>query len=475
MLSLLLHALIIVVFGSPAGGGGPMGWRNPLTVTLRARVPEAESVFRTSPGGERGHAGPAFPRAPERAPRTADRASAAAPASPPSGRPVSPALPAAETSLAPPAPAPAEDVLPRIDLGAPVEVDKAVVPQVKIVPLEERPEAAPLPAPAARKPKKPATPGAPAAVPPDLPVGSLPPQDLPASRSVETAPAQRVETPKATVLQGDAPPRPEAVAPSIEPTVVAAPEVAPPAVVAPTPVEPRPQPILSPLPEPEVIPLPEPAPTLRETPQVKTEREAPAPVVPPPSVTVPAPPVTVPAPPAAAPEPPVRIATPPLPEAPPIPASPSTEPAIPASASPRESAPSASAPAAAPGQSQDAARPREVPAASGPARLNFGAQPTVDDDLRQLVEPPSATLAAPGARPRLSFEGPARDANRAGGRWTGLVPLNLAPPAPEPETKLGRAIQKAAQPDCREAYAGLGLLAVPVLIADAITDKGCRW
>jgi hypothetical protein len=118
---------------------------------------------------------------------------------------------------------------------------------------------------------------------------------------------------------------------------------------------------------------------------------------------------------------------------------------------------------------------REAPAASGPARLNFGAQPAVDDDLRQLVEPPSATLAAPGARPRLSFEGPGRDANRAGGRSTGLVPLNLAPPAPEPETKLGRAIQKAAQPDCREAYAGLGLLAVPVLIADAITDKGCRW
>ena len=76
----------------------------------------------------------------------------------------------------------------------------------------------------------------------------------------------------------------------------------------------------------------------------------------------------------------------------------------------------------------------------------------------------------------MSFEKPAsRDANRAGGRSSGLVPLNLAPPAPEPETKLGRAIQKAAQPDCRDAYAGLGLLAVPVLIADAITDKGCRW
>ena len=470
MLSLLLHTLIIVVFGSPAGGGGPLGWRNPLSVTLRARVSEAESVFRTSPGDERGRAGPAFPRATERVPRTVDRAPASAPASPPSARSVAPALPAAETALAPPAPtpAPAEDALPRLDLGAPVEVDKAVVPQVKIVPLEEKPKAAPLPAPAARVPRRPATPAAPAAVPPDLPVGALPPQDLPASRSVETAPAQRVETPKAPVLQGDAPSRPEPVAPSIEPTVVAPPEVAPPAPVVPARVEPRPQPTLSPLPEPEAIPLPGPAPTLRETPQFKTEREAPAPVVPPPPVAVPAPPV-------AAPAPPVPIETAPVPEVLPIPARPSAEPSMPASASPRESAPSVPAPAAAPGRALDVVPPREAPAASGPARLNFGAQPAVDDDLRQLVEPPSATLALPGARPRLSFEGPARDTNRAGGRSTGLVPLNLAPPAPEPETKLGRAIQKAAQPDCREAYAGLGLLAVPVLIADAITDKGCRW
>ncbi len=30
-------------------------------------------------------------------------------------------------------------------------------------------------------------------------------------------------------------------------------------------------------------------------------------------------------------------------------------------------------------------------------------------------------------------------------------------------------------PDCRTAYAGLGLLAIPLLIKDTITDSGCRW
>ena len=53
--------------------------------------------------------------------------------------------------------------------------------------------------------------------------------------------------------------------------------------------------------------------------------------------------------------------------------------------------------------------------------------------------------------------------------------LNLFPPPPEKEPKLARDIQKAAQPDCRDAYAGLGLLAVPFLLKDTLTDTGCRW
>lgn len=45
----------------------------------------------------------------------------------------------------------------------------------------------------------------------------------------------------------------------------------------------------------------------------------------------------------------------------------------------------------------------------------------------------------------------------------------------EPETVLGRKIQRAAHPDCRTSYAGAGLLAIPLLLKDAVSDGGCKW
>ena len=45
----------------------------------------------------------------------------------------------------------------------------------------------------------------------------------------------------------------------------------------------------------------------------------------------------------------------------------------------------------------------------------------------------------------------------------------------ESETGLGRAIKKSARPDCRAAYADAGLMAIPLLLRDAVTDRGCRW
>jgi hypothetical protein len=55
----------------------------------------------------------------------------------------------------------------------------------------------------------------------------------------------------------------------------------------------------------------------------------------------------------------------------------------------------------------------------------------------------------------------------------GLLPV--LPHPPEQPSKLAREIEKAGQPDCRQAYGGLGLLAVVPLVADAVRDKGCRW
>lgn len=49
------------------------------------------------------------------------------------------------------------------------------------------------------------------------------------------------------------------------------------------------------------------------------------------------------------------------------------------------------------------------------------------------------------------------------------------PPPAEPETELGKDIQRSVHPDCRSRYAGAGLLAIPLLINDAVREGGCRW
>ncbi len=54
-------------------------------------------------------------------------------------------------------------------------------------------------------------------------------------------------------------------------------------------------------------------------------------------------------------------------------------------------------------------------------------------------------------------------------------PIDPNAPPIDRASALGRAIQKAAQPDCREAYAALGLLGLVPLIADTVMDRGCRW
>ncbi|AIP61656.1 hypothetical protein [Burkholderia thailandensis] len=40
---------------------------------------------------------------------------------------------------------------------------------------------------------------------------------------------------------------------------------------------------------------------------------------------------------------------------------------------------------------------------------------------------------------------------------------------------LERNLSKASRADCRRAYAGMGLLAIPALAVDAVTDAGCKW
>jgi hypothetical protein len=56
---------------------------------------------------------------------------------------------------------------------------------------------------------------------------------------------------------------------------------------------------------------------------------------------------------------------------------------------------------------------------------------------------------------------------------SGLAPLLSAPP--DHPSQLSRDIDKAAKPECSQAYAGAGLFAVLPIAKDALTGKGCKF
>lgn len=119
--------------------------------------------------------------------------------------------------------------------------------------------------------------------------------------------------------------------------------------------------------------------------------------------------------------------------------------------------------------------------------------------------PVLAPLAAPGAGPPLPAPGAADAGTQAGhdvatpptsaasatprlnlqlsrprggelSRFSSTGVLPVLPRPPEREAKLAREIEKAAKGDCRNAYAGMGPLAVIPLALDAVRkDGGCKW
>lgn len=60
-----------------------------------------------------------------------------------------------------------------------------------------------------------------------------------------------------------------------------------------------------------------------------------------------------------------------------------------------------------------------------------------------------------------------------------IPPQNLGQTQPTPllerDTPLSHAIAKASRPDCKTAYAGAGLFALPLLLYDTATESGCQW
>ncbi|MFO1271223.1 MAG: hypothetical protein U1F50_06010 [Rubrivivax sp.] len=51
----------------------------------------------------------------------------------------------------------------------------------------------------------------------------------------------------------------------------------------------------------------------------------------------------------------------------------------------------------------------------------------------------------------------------------------MLPVPPETKSKLAQDLEKNRRADCRDAYAGMGLLAAVPLAADALRKDGCRW
>ncbi|KVO65283.1 hypothetical protein WJ78_17030 [Burkholderia ubonensis] len=160
---------------------------------------------------------------------------------------------------------------------------------------------------------------------------------------------------------------------------------------------------------------------------------------------------------------------------------------------------------------QTPAQPRRAPATIAPVRgrtdaaASGGARPLRDRDASMTTRVPARSSAAATRMPKADAvsapeSGPA-DAAAPGVDWRGDLDAIGAPrtvgrsPAAATISGLGassgmgtgvsrratthatlaRGMSEARRADCRNAYAGMGLLAIPALAIDAVRDAGCKW
>jgi len=430
LLSMLLHATIVMLLGTSHGGGAGRGEDalDVLDVTLRRQAAAPDEVLRSGAGPETA-AGRALQR-------RADQRPAVAPAIEPPEMNV----PGADQSTPPtrgqrpevvPPPKQAVEPLPRIDLRAPQEVEKPLAPPLIVPPVIDRLVVPPNP-PELAQPAEVVPPVAPLI--PAAPIEHLP---APAAQRelappLELAPRATPALPVAPIERLTAPAAPPALAPPVE----LSPRVAP--ALPDAPIERLPAPAsqqeLAPPIElaPRVAPI---APTQLErlaAPHVERQL-APAPDLTAPSGAVP---------------------------------TPGERPGAPTGARPRPvpTGPEAAAPNARVAPSTGAELPR----------LRLGS-PEADEDIfkprRDVAAPPDQN----GSR-HIDLDAARKRAREIAGEATstrGILPA--LPPPPERKSKESTALEKAVKPDCRTAYAGMGLLAVPALVVSTIGDGGCRW
>ena len=152
-------------------------------------------------------------------------------------------------------------------------------------------------------------------------------------------------------------------------------------------------------------------------------------------------------------------------------------PAAPPAPAPAPARPSAPAPAPAPAAQsvRPVASPAERGGAAGASNDAGNSRGRVSLDGSSGDGPGSAP-PGPSASAPLNLDLHGGVAGPGMGRTrSGLVPLVPAPADKEAKTQLETDLQKAARKDCKDAYAGGGLLAVIPLAKDAVTGKGCKW
>lgn len=298
------------------------------------------------------------------------------------------------------------------------------------------------------------SPGAPEA--PRPAADALPaPSTAPRLAPVDTVEAPVLERPQQTLR--------DVANPAPTPTTVARPQ--------PAPAPQRDDRVSAPLTRP-VPPAPQPVPLI----DAGTPMAAPVPLALPPTAPTAPEPVR-------APDPlPARVAVPESPALPPSlpPPEPRSLPrVVPPSPvdvgpAPRGAAPDFSLP---PVRSSDPA-PSSLPAAAAVRDSALPLAPSVPPGSTPEAGPRGGSDragAAPAAAsaPRLNLDLP-----RARAPLPALVSpraLNLVPPPPERKSALSDGIEKAAKPDCRKAYSGMGPLAALPLAVDALREGGCRW
>jgi hypothetical protein len=114
-----------------------------------------------------------------------------------------------------------------------------------------------------------------------------------------------------------------------------------------------------------------------------------------------------------------------------------------------------------------------VPSALPPVANAQGGAPDAGTQRgHDVATAPSQAASAP---PRLNLQ-LARQRGGELSRGLGSGVLAVMPRPPELESRLGEQIRKSAKADCRQAYAGAGLLAVVPLAVDAArSDSHCNW